>query len=79
MPLTLYYHPLSSFCHKVLIALYEHGIEFEKRIIDLSSATDRAELEALWPIAPQPRPCSMPAPWCPSQTTARTWPVTLSV
>lgn len=54
MPLTLYYHPLSSFCHKVLIALYEHGIEFEKRIIDLSSATDRAELEALWPIGKFP-------------------------
>lgn len=54
MPLTLYYHPLSSFCHKVLIALYEHGIEFEKRIIDLSSTTDRAELEALWPIGKFP-------------------------
>ncbi|WP_160109428.1 glutathione S-transferase family protein [Pseudomonas izuensis] len=50
MALTLYYHPLSSFCHKVLIALYEHDIEFEKRLIDLSSPTDRAELEALWPL-----------------------------
>ncbi|VVP68145.1 hypothetical protein PS918_00690 [Pseudomonas fluorescens] len=54
MTLTLYYHPLSSFCHKVLIALYEHGIEFEKRLIDLSSATDRAELEALWPLCKFP-------------------------
>ncbi len=25
MSLTLYYHPLASFCHKVLIALYENG------------------------------------------------------
>lgn len=24
MPLTLYFHPLSSFCQKVLIALYEN-------------------------------------------------------
>lgn len=54
MALTLYYHPLSSFCHKVLIALYEHAIEFEKRVIDLSSETDRAELEALWPLVKFP-------------------------
>ncbi|WP_433735595.1 glutathione S-transferase family protein [Pseudomonas putida] len=54
MPLTLYYHPLSSFCHKVLIALYEHGITFEKRIIDLSNAAERAELEVLWPLCKFP-------------------------
>ncbi|MGJ7516040.1 glutathione S-transferase family protein [Pseudomonas baetica] len=54
MSLTLYYHPLSSFCHKVLIALYEHGIAFEKRIIDLSNAAERAELEALWPLCKFP-------------------------
>lgn len=54
MPLTLYYHPLSSFCHKVLIALYEHAIEFEKRLIDLSSDADRAVLEALWPLCKFP-------------------------
>ena len=35
MPLTLYYHPLASFCHKVLIALYENGTPFEARIVDL--------------------------------------------
>ncbi|AWY39659.1 glutathione S-transferase family protein [Pseudomonas putida] len=50
MSLTLYYHPLSSFCHKALIALYEHRIDCEKLLIDLSSETDRAELEALWPL-----------------------------
>ena len=54
MSLTLYYHPLSSYCHKVLIALYEHGIDFERRIIDLTDATDRAELQALWPIGKFP-------------------------
>ncbi|MGH8386387.1 MAG: glutathione S-transferase family protein [Pseudomonas sp.] len=54
MPLTLYYHPLSSFCHKVLVALYEYAIEFERRIIDLSSETDRAELRALWPLCKFP-------------------------
>lgn len=54
MPLTLYFHPLASFCHKVLIALYEHGIEFERRIIDLANDADRAELQALWPIGKFP-------------------------
>jgi glutathione S-transferase len=54
MSLTLYYHPLSSFCHKVLIALYESGCEFEKRIIDLGNETDRAELQAIWPFCKFP-------------------------
>jgi glutathione S-transferase len=47
---TLYYHPLSSFCHKVLIALYENNIEFERRIIDFGNEADRAELRAIWPF-----------------------------
>lgn len=54
MSLTLYYHPLSSFCHKVLIALYENAVEFEKRIIDLANDADRADLQALWPIGKFP-------------------------
>ena len=54
MSLTLYYHPLSSFCHKVLIALYENGTEFERRIIDLGNEVDRAELQALWPFCKFP-------------------------
>jgi glutathione S-transferase len=52
--ITLYYHPLASFCHKVLIALYEHGIDFEKRLINLGDAADRAELQAIWPIGKFP-------------------------
>ena len=31
MTLTLYYHPLSSFCQKALIALYETGAPFTRR------------------------------------------------
>jgi glutathione S-transferase len=54
MSLTLYYHPLSSFCHKVLVALYENGCEFEKRVIDLGNETDRAELQAIWPFCKFP-------------------------
>jgi glutathione S-transferase len=52
--LTLYYHPLSSFCQKVLIALYENATVFERRIIDLGNSTDRAELLALWPLGKFP-------------------------
>ena len=54
MRLTLYYHPLASYCHKVLIALYEHGLDFERRIIDLGNAAERAELRALWPVGKFP-------------------------
>jgi glutathione S-transferase len=42
MSLTLYYHPLSSFCHKVLIALYENKTEFERRIIDFGDEVGQA-------------------------------------
>lgn len=51
MALTLYYHPLASFCHKVLIALYERGVAFDKRIIDLGDPGDRAALQSVWPFA----------------------------
>jgi glutathione S-transferase len=50
MALTLYYHPLSSFCMKVLIPLYENGVAFEKKLIDLGDPDSRAELLKLWPI-----------------------------
>jgi glutathione S-transferase len=52
--LTLYYHPLASFCHKVLIALYENHTAFDKRIINLGDENDRAELLALSPIGKFP-------------------------
>jgi len=53
----LYYHPLSSFCHKALIALYEKGVEFERRVIDLGNPESRAELVAVWPMAKFPVLC----------------------
>lgn len=54
MSLTLYYHPLASYCHKVLVALYETGTEFEGRIVDLSNEADKSELQAVWPIGKFP-------------------------
>lgn len=54
MTLTLYFHPLSSFCHKVLIALYENGTAFEGRVVDPGDPDSRAALRALWPIGKFP-------------------------
>src|SRR5438445_3246580 len=54
MSLKLYFHPLSSFCHKVLIALYENDTPFEPHIVDLSNETSRAEFLKIWPIGKFP-------------------------
>jgi glutathione S-transferase len=54
MALTLHYHPLSSYCWKVLIALYEKGLPFEPKVVDLGDAAARAAYEALWPTAKIP-------------------------
>ena len=50
MPLTLYFHPLSSFCHKVLIALYESAVPFEPRTVDLFNEESAAAFKKIWPI-----------------------------
>jgi glutathione S-transferase len=54
MTLTLHFHPLSSFCQKVLIALYENGTPFTPRIVDLMDSGQRAQFYALWPIGKFP-------------------------
>lgn len=53
-PLTLHYHPLSSCCHKVLIALDELGIDAALRLLDLGDAAQRAAHRALWPTGKMP-------------------------
>ncbi len=54
MSLIYHYHPLSSFCWKPLIALYENGIAFTPGIVDLGDPESRAAFAALWPIAKMP-------------------------
>lgn len=54
MSLVLHYHPLSSFCHKVLIALYENDVPFTPKIVDLGDPGQRAGFLALWPIGKFP-------------------------
>jgi glutathione S-transferase len=54
MTLTLHFHPLSSFCHKVLIALYENGTPFLPHKVDLREETSRTAFKQLWPIGKFP-------------------------
>ncbi|BCP51809.1 glutathione S-transferase [Kaistia sp. 32K] len=54
MTLTLYMHPLASFCQKALMALYETETRFEPRLVDLGDPAERAEFNALWPIGKMP-------------------------
>jgi glutathione S-transferase len=48
MTLKLYAHPFSSYCQKVLIALYGNKTPFE--YLTLDDPRNGADLEAIWPI-----------------------------
>jgi glutathione S-transferase len=50
----LYAHPFSSYCQKVLIALYENATPFEMRLLAFGDAEATAELAALWPLRRMP-------------------------
>src|SRR5215204_3900275 len=54
MSLTLCFHPLSSFCQKVLIALYENDTPFEPHIVDLADEAASAAFKKIWPIGKFP-------------------------
>ena len=54
MTLKLYYHPLSSFCQKVLIALYENDTPFEPHLVDFANSESRDAFLKLWPIGKFP-------------------------
>lgn len=54
MALTLFHHPLASFCHKVLIALYENATPFTGEIVDLQDELASADFFKLWPVGKIP-------------------------
>ncbi len=54
MSLTLYFHPLSSFCMKTLIALYENDTPFTPQIVDFGNEAQADALRKLWPIGKFP-------------------------
>jgi glutathione S-transferase len=54
MPLTLHYHPLSSHCWKLLIALAENGAPHDLQLVNLGDPAARTAYAALWPTAKIP-------------------------
>ena len=54
MSMKLYAHPFSSYCQKVLIALYENDTPFEFRMLAPGDERAAAEHEALWPLKRMP-------------------------
>ena len=54
MTLQLFAHPFSSYCQKVLIALYANGIPFEYRLLEQDHPENFAELKRHWPFGKFP-------------------------
>lgn len=54
MSMSLYAHPFSSYCQKVLIALYENDTPFELRLLGPGNEQVAAEHAALWPLKRMP-------------------------
>lgn len=52
--LELYAHPFSSYCWKVLIALYERNIPFEYRMLDQDHPGNFKRLKDVWPVGKIP-------------------------
>ncbi|WP_438752134.1 glutathione S-transferase family protein [Pararhizobium sp. O133] len=54
MTLQLFAHPFSSYCQKVLTALYENDTPFEMRVLGPDTPDVAAEWCALWPMKRMP-------------------------
>jgi glutathione S-transferase len=52
--LALYAHPFSSYCQKVQIALYEHGVAFDYKLLDPEHPANGAEFARRWPLKKMP-------------------------
>ena len=50
----LYYHPLSTYSRKALVALYEKGVDFESEIVQLMDADAREAYRAVYPLGKIP-------------------------
>jgi glutathione S-transferase len=50
----LYYHPLSTYSQKAMIALNEKGIAYEPVVVNLRSPEERAAYEKIYPIGKVP-------------------------
>lgn len=54
MALELYGHPFSSYCMKVIVALYEKGATFSLRILSPENPQIGEKFAALWPMEHMP-------------------------
>jgi glutathione S-transferase len=55
MMLQLYAHPFSSYCQKVLTALYENGTPFEFRLLAFGEESETvATFASIWPLQKMP-------------------------
>ncbi|MFC5699232.1 glutathione S-transferase family protein [Pseudomonas sp. GCM10022186] len=54
MSLQLFAHPFSSYCQKVLIALYENDLPFELRLLSPENPATGADFQRLWPLQKMP-------------------------
>jgi glutathione S-transferase len=52
--LTLHAHPLSSFCMKVEMALYENATPFRFELVELGEPASRERFVGLWPLGKIP-------------------------
>ena len=50
----LYYHPLSTYCQKVLVAIHEKGARYKPHIVDLMNPESRDEYRELYPMGKVP-------------------------
>lgn len=50
----LYYNPISTYSQKVLIALYEKGLDFDSEIVNLMDADARAQYREVYPLGKIP-------------------------
>ena len=50
----LYFHPLSTYSQKTVIAFHEKGVPFEPQIVNLMDPAGRAEYEKLYPLGKIP-------------------------
>ena len=57
MALSLYFHPLASFCHKVLIALYENQTPFKGLLVDKLNVEENARFLEVWQVGKMPVLC----------------------
>jgi glutathione S-transferase len=54
MHMKLYYHPLSTYCQKVLIAIYEKSIAFTPELVSLMDDAEREAFRKIYPLGKIP-------------------------